>query len=298
MVAPSARTQASPLPIEARLVIGAIALRLFTAFIAFLAEITIPTKVDQRFYVLGQPNAFWDPFARYDSGWYYGIASKGYAFLGEGRNNLAFFPLYPTLMGWGGRLLGGNQADFYFAGVVISWVSFALAAMLLYRLALLDIPHPRAVRAVLYSGIFPAVLLRRRLFGELVLPDVDRRGPGDPRAALGVERAGRRGDDRHASQRCDVRAGAPVAGVAGQPAGTRARARSAGGGVRGGRHRRLLHLQLHAERRSLHLVSQYSALGILPGRQPGQQSSHDRQGPRHQACTNFSTTSRWRPTTP
>jgi len=166
MAAPSVRTQASPLPIEARLVIGAIALRLFTAFIAFLAEITIPTKVDQRFHVLGQPNAFWDPFARYDSGWYYGIASKGYAFLGEGRNNLAFFPLYPTLMGWGGRLLGGNQADFYFAGVVISWVSFALAAMLLYRLALLDIPHPRAVRAVLYAGIFPAAYFFGVVYSE------------------------------------------------------------------------------------------------------------------------------------
>jgi mannosyltransferase PIG-V len=166
MAVPSGRSQASPLPIEARLVIGAIALRLFTAFIAFLAEITIPTKVDQRFSVLGQPNAFWDPFARYDSGWYYGIASNGYAYLGEGRNNLAFFPLYPTLMGWGGRLLGGNQADFYFAGVVISWVSFALAAMLLYRLARLDIDHQGAVRAVLYAGIFPAAYFFGVVYSE------------------------------------------------------------------------------------------------------------------------------------
>jgi hypothetical protein len=157
---------ASPLPIEARLAIGAIALRLFTAFIAFLAEITIPTKIDQRIYVLGQPNAFWDTFARYDSGWYYGIASRGYAYLEGGRNNLAFFPLYPTLMGWGGRLLGGHQADFYFAGVVISWVSFALAAMLLYRLALLDMPHPRAVRAVLYAGIFPAAYFFGVVYSE------------------------------------------------------------------------------------------------------------------------------------
>jgi hypothetical protein len=166
MSATSAQVKASPLPIEARLVIGAIALRLFTAFVAFLAEITIPTKVDQRFTMLGVPNAFWDPFARYDSGWYYGIASKGYAYLGEGRNNLAFFPLYPTLMGWGGRLLGGHQADFYFAGVVISWVSFALAAMLLYRLALLDMPHPRAVRAVLYAGIFPAAYFFGVVYSE------------------------------------------------------------------------------------------------------------------------------------
>jgi len=166
MAAPPAGSQATPLPVEARLVIGALALRLFTAFIAFLAEITIPTRIDQRFYVLGEPNAFWDPFARYDSGWYFGIASKGYAYVEGGRSNLAFFPLYPTLMGWGGRLLGGHQADFYFAGVVISWIAFAIAAMLLYRLALLDMPHQRAVRSVLYAGIFPAAYFFGVVYSE------------------------------------------------------------------------------------------------------------------------------------
>jgi Mannosyltransferase (PIG-V) len=148
--------KASWLPIESRLVIGALAFRVVSAFVAFLVNVTFPTHVDQRYSVLGRPNAFWDTFARYDSGWYFGIASQGYAYVEGGRSNLAFFPLYPTLMGWGGRLLGGHHADFYFAGIVISWVAFALAMAALYRLALLDLPHAQSLRAVLYASVFPA----------------------------------------------------------------------------------------------------------------------------------------------
>jgi hypothetical protein len=154
------------LPVEARLVMGAMALRLFTAFIAFVANVTIPTHLDQRYSVLDRPHAFWDTFARYDSGWYFGIASQGYAYVEGGRSNLAFFPLYPTLMGGFGRLLGGHQADFYFAGIVISWVAFALAMVALYRLALLDMPAAQAIRAVKYAAIFPAAYFFGVVYSE------------------------------------------------------------------------------------------------------------------------------------
>jgi hypothetical protein len=154
------------LPIEARLMIGALALRLVSAAVAFLANVTFPVHADQRFSVLDRPNAFWDTFARYDSGWYYGIASQGYAYVEGGRSNLAFFPLYPALMGWGGRLLGGGQADYYFAGIVISWISFAVAMVLLYRLARLDIGHERAIRAVLYAAMFPAAYFYGVVYSE------------------------------------------------------------------------------------------------------------------------------------
>jgi len=159
-------SQASWLPIESRLVIGALALRVFSALIAFLANVTLPTHVDQRYSVLERPHAFWDTFARYDSGWYHGIASQGYAYVEGGRSNLAFFPLYPTLMGWGGRLLGGHQSDFYFAGIVISWVAFALAMVCLYRLARLDMAHAPAVRTVLYASVFPGAYFFGVVYSE------------------------------------------------------------------------------------------------------------------------------------
>jgi hypothetical protein len=158
--------QTEALPIEARLMIGAFALRLVSAAVAFLANVTFSVHTDQRFSVLDRPNAFWDTFARYDSGWYYGIASQGYAYVEGGRSNLAFFPLYPTLMGWGGRLLGGHQSDFYFAGIVISWISFAVAMVLLYRLALLDLRPGQAMRAVLYAAMFPAAYFYGVVYSE------------------------------------------------------------------------------------------------------------------------------------
>ena len=166
-VPPTARSALTgTLPIESRLIIGALMLRLVTALIAFLANVTLPGHADQGFTVLDRPHFFWDTFARYDSGWYYGIAANGYAFVEGGRSNLAFFPLYPLLMRAGGLLLGGYQPDFYFAGIVVSWVSFGVAIVLLYRLALLDMPREQADRAVLYAALFPAAYFFGVVYSE------------------------------------------------------------------------------------------------------------------------------------
>ena len=94
---------------------------MFSAFVAFLANLVFPQYQDQQFSVFRADNLFWDGFARYDAGWYHGIASQGYAYGAGGRNNLAFFPVYPMLMRAGGWLLGERQEDYYFAGIVISW---------------------------------------------------------------------------------------------------------------------------------------------------------------------------------
>ena len=109
---------------------------------------------------------FWDRFARWDSGWYYGIASGGYNYVEGGRNNLAFFPVYPQLMGMLGRAMGGAQQDFYFAGILISWLSFAMAMPLLYRLARFDLPHQRRVRATMYAAVFPSAYFFGVVYSE------------------------------------------------------------------------------------------------------------------------------------
>lgn len=140
---------------EARIFLAAILFRVVSALLAFLANVTLPSLQDQKFTFLTTPHAFWDAFARYDSGWYHGIASQGFIYGEGGRNNLAFFPLYPMLMRLGGRVLGGRQEDFYFAGVVVSWLAFAGAMVMLYRLARLDLEERAALRAVIYAAIFP-----------------------------------------------------------------------------------------------------------------------------------------------
>lgn len=154
LAAPTA-TRLRSLPTEIRLMALALAFRCVASFVSFLATITIPNYQNQGFSVFRTPTTFWDWFARYDSGWYHGIASDGYAWVPGGRSNLAFFPLYPTLMRYVGRLFGGQQYDFYIAGVVISWLSFILAIALIYRLARLDLTHEQALRATTYAAVLP-----------------------------------------------------------------------------------------------------------------------------------------------
>lgn len=160
------RSRSIALPIEARIVMLALCFRLVGATVGFIANVAIPDFQDQGFTVMERPNPFWDRFARWDSGWYHGIASKGYQYVEGGRSNLAFFPVYPQLMGIVGRALGGAQEDFYFAGILISWMSFAAAMLLVYRLARKDLGHEPAVRATVYAAIFPSAYFFGVVYSE------------------------------------------------------------------------------------------------------------------------------------
>ena len=136
---------------------------------AYAANTVLPQYQDQGFGVFPrQDHPFWDAFARFDAGWYHGIASRGYEYRGVGRNNLAFFPVYPLLMRAGGWMLGGRQEDYYFAGILISWLAFAGAMTLLYRLALLDLPQHAALRTVAYAAIFPFAYFFGMVYSESV----------------------------------------------------------------------------------------------------------------------------------
>lgn len=160
------RIRSIALPIEARILVLALCFRLVGATAGFIANVAIPDYQDQGFTVMERPNPFWDRFARWDSGWYHGIASKGYHYVEGGRNNFAFFPAYPQLMGVVGRALGGAQEDFYFAGIIISWLSFAIAMPLLYRLARLDLSHDAAMRATMYAAVFPSAYFFGVVYSE------------------------------------------------------------------------------------------------------------------------------------
>jgi hypothetical protein len=158
----------------ARIVIVTVALRLATALVAFFAQVTMPAYQDQGFGVYRQRHAFWDNFARYDAGWYHGIARSGYDWVEGGRNNLAFFPVYPMAMRASGFLLGGTPADYYFGGIAVSWVACIAAMVMLYRLARLDVGDDAAERAVLYALLYPfafffGVVYSESLFLMLVI---------------------------------------------------------------------------------------------------------------------------------
>ena len=146
--------------VEIRIALAALGFRLVSAFLAFCANLAFPLdrRLPDQSTLWGNPSPFWDAFARHDSGWYFDIARKGYdatSAVAGGRSNIAFAPVYPLLMRYVGRIFGRSSGDMYLGGIVVSWVSFVLAMVVLYRLAALDLPRRRAERAVLLTAIFP-----------------------------------------------------------------------------------------------------------------------------------------------
>lgn len=138
-----------------RIALFALAFRVVSAVIAFLANVAFPLDRAEPFTMFGYTSPFWDPFTRFDSGWFYGIARNGYRYVEDGRSNFAYFPVYPLLMRHVGRLFGPGASNVYLGGIVVSWTSFVLAMIVLYYLARLDLPARRAEQAVLLTAIFP-----------------------------------------------------------------------------------------------------------------------------------------------
>jgi hypothetical protein len=93
-------------------------------------------------------NLLLSPFARWDSVWYLTIAQSGY---GHQLARAEFLPLYPLSMRWLGAVLGSDLA----AGLVISWVAFAVALVLLHRLAALELGSEAARASVLLIAFCP-----------------------------------------------------------------------------------------------------------------------------------------------
>ena len=155
----------------------------------------------------GSMRAFWDPFTRYDGGWYYQIARNGYQFVvggpsvGVGKpGKIAYFPVYPLLMRYVGRLFGHTPSAVYFGGIVVSWVAFVRAMVLLLRLCHAGRGRrPGGASRLPRGDLSVCVLLRRRLHGGDV-PAV--RAGGVLRVSPAVvdrRRRVRRAGDRHAS---------------------------------------------------------------------------------------------------
>ena len=148
-------TLAAPRQAWIKLALYALAFRVFSALLAFYTNVVFPLYQPAGFTMWGNPSPLWDPFARYDSGWYYDIARNGYRYVAGGRGNIAFFPVYPLLMRYIGRAFGRHPGDLYLGGIVVSWAAFALAMVAVAALARLDLPRRRAERAALLTAIFP-----------------------------------------------------------------------------------------------------------------------------------------------
>jgi mannosyltransferase PIG-V len=105
-----------------------------------------PTGLTTPFGYFG--NLLAAPFARWDSTWYLAIAHGGYD---HEAARTAFFPLYPLVLRGVGIVIGSDLI----AGVLVSLVSFAIALVLLYRLAALELGSEIARVTVMLIAFCP-----------------------------------------------------------------------------------------------------------------------------------------------
>ena len=100
------------------------------------------------------------PLARWDSWWYLTIAQHGYA---HQVMRTAFFPLYPMTVRGVGLIVGSDLIG----GVIVSLVSFGVALVLLYRLALLELGSQSLARlAVMLVAFCPVAFFFSAVYSE------------------------------------------------------------------------------------------------------------------------------------
>ncbi len=119
------------------------------------------------------PESFLDVWGRYDTWWYLGLVMDGYrapADLVHQQSNLAFFPLYPTLVRWIHALLPATRQGYaarYTIAVLLSNACALGAAWVVYELVRRRWGDPRlARRTVLYLLLFPAGFFLSCVYSE------------------------------------------------------------------------------------------------------------------------------------
>lgn len=149
------------LPIHVASRIGVIA-------VGFLAVILIgfPPEAANRWGIYS--NDLLNLPARWDTGWYLGIATEGYSFDAaappEAQQNIAFFPAFPMATRYLSVVLGRQPL---WTGVAISLVSFFVALGYFLRLARRELgDEERAVTAVTLLAAYPFAVFYSAAYTE------------------------------------------------------------------------------------------------------------------------------------
>ena len=161
----------------ARIVRVALVSRLAVLIVGYLAVVTI--GLDEKAGFKLSPDPAFNLVARFDAGWYSGIAMGGYYFQGrfDRQQNVAFFPAFPMLMRAVGYPLGGFRPDVprerraarvLWGGVIISLIAFAWASVYLWRLARDTIGEERAGAAVALMAAYPFAVFYSAPYTEAV----------------------------------------------------------------------------------------------------------------------------------
>lgn len=100
---------------------------------------------------------------RWDATAYVRIAHQGYS----STSDVAFFPLWPLMIHYGGLLLGAQYwFSYYIAGLLISNICFFFTLVLLYILLVEDFESSLAKRVLFYISFYPYALFFFLGYGE------------------------------------------------------------------------------------------------------------------------------------
>ena len=111
-------------------------------------------------------NDFLNMPARWDTGWYMGIAERGYEWQPDnpsGMQNIAFFPAFPILVRYVSLPLGRETI---WAGVFISLISFFVALRYLFLFARDKLGDDVAAAAVAFTATYPFALFFNAAYSE------------------------------------------------------------------------------------------------------------------------------------
>ena len=108
-----------------------------------------------------------NPWARWDAGWYQGIAKNGYHFVPGRQSNTAFFPSYPMLMR-AAHLFSPSTSDasWFICGIIVANAALLAAAVYLVLLIRLDSDTATAARGALYLFVFPTSFFFSAIYSE------------------------------------------------------------------------------------------------------------------------------------
>jgi hypothetical protein len=135
--------------------------RLLILLIGWLSSLVI---IKSEFYDYNNQSLV-DLFFRWDSGWYLSIVQNGYSYVPGKASNVAFFPLYPSLV----KIFSFGFADVRITGIVLSNVALLLAMIYLFRLVKLDYQNTKIpLNSVIFALIFPASFFFSIFYAESI----------------------------------------------------------------------------------------------------------------------------------
>ena len=136
------------------LLVGFLAVVMF----GYRADVPVPWRVYEN-ELLNLP-------ARWDTGWYMGVAIEGYHWMPSRtsiQQNIAFFPVYPMLMRYLSLFFG---REVMWTGVLVSWAAFFWALIYLHRFARERFDRDVAQTATMLLASYPFALFFSTAYTE------------------------------------------------------------------------------------------------------------------------------------